>query len=230
MWVMLPDGALSIVQRTKVDENDDRTLQVRARRVEWLDSFRVYCPELGENMFADGKADYSWRAYARPEDVARAMARIVLGLDYTNFKNAAASEQHGLKDPVLRSGLVTAYHKVWDDLLAAGDGTSLYDSKYGSVWPTGIEACRRWGHWWPEKSRKCKDCGVPNPSPYPEAGPEKVFPPGYPKKQRARKPRKQASAKQQPKKSPAAQPAPGSYLDGTGACEGSALVSADRLG
>ncbi len=223
MWIMLTDGALSVVQRTKVDENDDRTLQVRARRREWLDSFRAYCPELGEALFADGKADYSWRAFARPEDVARAMARVVLGISYSNFKNAAASEQYGLKDPQLRSGLVGAYHKVWDDILAAGDGHSVYDwksSSKGGYWPTGIEACRRWGHFWPASTEKCKDCGEPNPA-FPEEGPKDVFPPGYPKKSRSRK-RKQPSAKPSSKQAPAS---PASLmLQGSDACPGSWTV------
>ncbi|HEX3958066.1 MAG TPA: hypothetical protein VHZ03_15740 [Trebonia sp.] len=193
MWVMLPAGSISIVRRSHPDKDDERTLQVRARRSEWLETFRGYCPELGESLFADGKADYSWRAFARPEDVARAMARIVLAIDYPNFKSAAADPKRGMKNARLRGDLVSAYHKVWDALLAAGDGHSVYDyPAKGGTWATGIEACRRWGHWWPAGHETCKDCGEPNPA-YPEAGPEKVYPPPA-KKTRTRKPR-QASAK-----------------------------------
>lgn len=37
-------------------------------------------------------------------------------------------------------------HRVWNAGLDAGDGTSVYDRKgWGAL--SGIEACRRWGHW-----------------------------------------------------------------------------------
>ena len=78
---------------------------------------------------------------------------------------------------------------VWNTVLAHGSGGSPYAKQ--SL--TGIEACRRWGHWWPHGAEVCKDCGEPNPS-YPDAGPPDVFPP-EPKP--ARKPRRtpQPSAK-----------------------------------
>jgi hypothetical protein len=197
MWLMMTTGALSIVQRTRIAKNDDRTLVVRSRREEWLESFRRWCPEMGPALHVSNR-DYQWRAYAKPDDVALAVARYVLSIDYGNFKSATSSAEHGLKDPKLRSSLHSAYNKVWNNLLDAGDGTSVYDFKSTGTgsWYTGIEACRRWGHWWPKGAKVCKDCEEPNPS-YPAEGPEKVYPEGYPKKLTApaRKKGKQASAK-----------------------------------
>jgi hypothetical protein len=186
---MMTTGALSIVQRSRIAKNDDRTLVVRGRRVEHLEAFRDnWCPDLGEIIHLNGR-DYQWRAYAKPDDVALAVARVVLNIDYGNFKSATESPEHGLKDPKLRHNLHSAYTRVWNDLLNAGDGTSAYDFK-SSSW-TGIEACRHWGHFWPKGRQTCSDCGEPNPS-YPERGPANVYPPPAAK---ARKPR-QVSAKQ----------------------------------
>ena len=171
---MLPTGALSIVRRTYVDEEDERELVVRARRREWLDEFRGrWCPDMGASIH-DGHRDYQWHAYVTRHDLGLALARIAMDLDWNNFKAATMSPKRGLADMKLRTSLHDAYSKVWGTLLGAGDGTSAYDSKGG--WLTGIEACRRWGHWWPKGAETCHDCGQPNPN-YPNAGPRDVFPP-----------------------------------------------------
>lgn len=164
MWLMMTKGALSIT----VSPKEPDKLQVRARRKEWLEAFRAYCPELGPDIHTTN-ADYQWRALAKPEDVARAVARLTLDIDYSNFKSATMQPERGLKDSKLRHSLHDAYSKIWGTLLAAGDGTSSMDSK--SVGGTGtIAACTRLGHWWPAGTEKCVDCKKENPN-YPEAGP-----------------------------------------------------------
>ena len=127
---------------------------MRARRREWLESFRAYCPEMGRTINSGGKADYQWRAWATPQDVARAVARAVLAIDYSNFKNATMGQAHGLADPKLRFGLHDAYYQVWDVMLKVGDGTSVYQ----------LSVCQRLGHWWPKGATRCKDCGARKPA------------------------------------------------------------------
>lgn len=193
MWLMLTTGALSVVQRDPrtMDKDDTRTLVVRARRREYLDTFRdKYCPQLTESLHLDNK-DYQWRGYVSPDELAVAVARAILSIDYHNFKAATQSAEHGLPDAKLRDGLHDAYSKCWSALLTAGDGTSAYNYTV-----TGIEACYRWGHWWPKGEKFCKDCGEPNPS-YPKAGPEKVYPkrPAKGKTSRKRKAKRQGTVK-----------------------------------
>ena len=177
MWLMLTTGALSIVHRDPkhMDESDTRTLVVRARRTEWLDEFRArWCPELAETVH-DETRDYQYRAYVTPDALALAVARVTLAIDYHNFKGATQSAQHGLPDAKLRNSLHDAYSQCWTTLLNAGDGTSAYDWKNWKAKPVGIEACYKWGHWWPVGEEVCRDCGEPNPA-YPAAGPLHVYP------------------------------------------------------
>ena len=196
MWLMLPTGALSIVERSHVEKDDPRDMVVRARRKEWINAFRKYCPELGPTLHLKNR-DYQYRAYVKRDDLAAGVAKAVMAISYPNFKSATLTPKHGLRSAKLRNSLHTAYNKVWNDLLDAGDGTSVYDFKHWKPTLTGIEACRRWGHWWPKGADKCKDCGEPNPS-YPDAGPLEVFPDDPPAKPVTSKPRKQASAKPEP--------------------------------
>lgn len=215
MWLMLTTGALSVVQRDPktMTEGDTRTLVVRARRKEYLDSFRgKYCPQLTESVHID-KCDYQWRGYIAPDDLAVAVARAVLSIDYRNFKAATQSPQHGLPDAGLRNGLHDAYSKCWTALLNAGDGTSAYDWK--GICTTGIEACYRWGHWWPAGEKDCKDCGEPNPS-YPEAGPEHAYPERPVKAVKGKVPRKRKARKQASAKAYSQD-----VLKGSEGCEGS---------
>ncbi len=235
MWLMLTTGALSIVERdpkhTAESEDPTRTLVVRARRQEWLEEFRDrYCPALGEIYHSTDK-DYQYRAVLSPDDMAEAAGRAVRDIAYYNFKSATQSPEFGLKAAGQRTSLHGAYSKCWNALLDAGDGTSIYDLGWsGSSYLTGIEACRRWGHWWPVGTEKCKDCGEPNPS-YPEAGPDKVFPPDEAPKKKARKRRKksrQQSAKASIKPIPLDEYCPGTWVEpqegiagtvtGTGTC------------
>lgn len=186
MWLMLPKGALSIVERSShLDPDDPRKLQLRARRKEWLDAFRKYCPEMTRPIHTPN-ADYQWRAFATHEQVAAAVGRAVMDVKYSNFKNATMDRKFGLRKFEQRDRLHNAYSRIWSDLLAAGDGTSSYNKPALK----GLAACEAWGHWWPKDRMTCVDCGEPNPS-YPDEGPKDVFP----EKRAASKPNSSKSAK-----------------------------------
>ena len=94
MWISLNDGFLSIVR----NNNDDKTLLVRARTQEHLDSVFPDC-----ESWYDGKADYPFRAYIRRKDVAALLANRILSIDYPNFK--ASVDDYTL---------MSAYAKVWE--------------------------------------------------------------------------------------------------------------------
>jgi hypothetical protein len=144
------------VARDSRDVGDtDLELVVRARRREWLDSFRDdWCPQLGESIHLENK-DYQWRAFVTRYDLARAMARLALDLSWSNFKDATARPQHGLPDQKSRVALHDAYNSIWSTLLSAGDGTSFYD----------LPICERWGHYDPQHTGRCRDCGIKMPPP-----------------------------------------------------------------
>lgn len=62
----------------KLDCGAEDVLQVRARDAAHLDRFReLYCPQLSETELTP-KFDYDCRAYASRDDVALAVARIIL--------------------------------------------------------------------------------------------------------------------------------------------------------
>ena len=179
LWIMTPFGILMPSRRPAdlVAEGDDRTLQVRARHQEYLDKFReVFCPELGESEHHPDQ-DYPWKAAVSPDDLARAVSRMVLEIDSEKFKPLAEDSKYALPGKLGRD-LHSQYNAMWSTHLKYGDGTSSYDHKSWSgsgAQETGIALCRRWGHWWPVNAKVCRDCGEPNPS-YPEQGPTGVKP------------------------------------------------------
>lgn len=188
LWIMTPFGILMPSKRPAdlVAEGDPRTLQVRARHREYLDKFReVFCPELGESEHHTDQ-DYPWKAAVSPDDLARAVSRMVLEIDSEKFKPLAEDSRYALPGKLGRD-LHSQYNTMWSTHLKYGDGTSSYDKPWSGS-QAGITACRKWGHWWPPNAKVCKDCGEPNPS-WPKAGPTGVKPaagavpkpaPGYP--------------------------------------------------
>jgi hypothetical protein len=81
MWIFLSDSFLSVVADNQ-DPNGDRLL-VRARRNGDIE--RVF-PDADTSY--TGNADYAYRAWVNRNDVAKAMAKQVVNLDYTNFKDS----------------------------------------------------------------------------------------------------------------------------------------------
>lgn len=178
MWILLTKGAVSIVKFNHAAEGDPKTMQVRSRRKEWLAAFAKYMDRNPKFQHDEGTKDYSWRFFATPEEVAAAAGKAVLDVTYSNFKNATSAPGTGLRSVKLRHDLHGAYHDIWDVLLKAGDGTSMYDKKYTKAFYSEADAgtigiCTRLGHWWSKGKESCNDCGTPNPS-YPAAGPHGV--------------------------------------------------------
>lgn len=106
MWLITPIGFFSIVQKPGDKQND--TLTVRSRVRSDLAALKQhYLPGLGL-IQESHDTDYRFRAVAPRSEVSAAMARMVDGLDYSNFKSEVAKKQ-GHK----RASL---YHQVWDVL------------------------------------------------------------------------------------------------------------------
>ncbi len=106
MWLVTPIGFFSIVQ--KPGDKKNGTLTVRSRVRSDLAALKQhYLPGLG-TIQESHDTDYRFRAVAPRSEVSAAMARMVDGLDYSNFKSEVAKTQ-GHK----RASL---YHKVWDVL------------------------------------------------------------------------------------------------------------------
>ena len=114
MWIMTPDGMFSVVKPMIGDiyfkaYGQEGDLVVRARAPEDLDNLRRrLCPELGTTV-ATPNRDYGWRAFVAPEALARTMARIVLTLDWDNFKDEVKHRQGPQR--------AATYGKVWSALL-----------------------------------------------------------------------------------------------------------------
>lgn len=92
MWVMLNDAWLSIV----TDRDNEEFLLVRSR------IRGAVAQTFGVEEFEDLEADYQFRAFVQRDQVAGAISREVLGINYPNFKNS-------VKDPQLHK----AYSNVW---------------------------------------------------------------------------------------------------------------------
>ena len=106
MWLVTPIGFFSIVQ--KPGDKQNGTLTVRSRVRSDLAALKQhYLPGLGP-IQESHDTDYRFRAVAPRAEVSAAMARMVDGLDYSNFKSEVGKTQ-GHK----RASL---YHKVWDVL------------------------------------------------------------------------------------------------------------------
>lgn len=167
MWVLMTKGAVSIVQFNHAPEGDPKTMQVRSRRKEWISAFARYVDRPVKLIHSDDK-DYQWRFFATPDECATAVGKAVLDISYSNFKNATSAPGTGLRSVALRNGLHTAYHKIWNTLLDAGDGTSVYNgnSKGWTDKQAGagtIAICARMGHWY-HGGPKCADCGSKQPA------------------------------------------------------------------
>lgn len=158
MWICTPFGILMPALRPAhtLEEGDKRTLQVRARERAYLDVFRErYCPGLGDSIHFPTQ-DYQWKAYISPQELADAVALLMLDIDYMKFKPESEHERWGLTAK-LRGRLHSCYSRMWGDQLDYGDGTSVYQKSWtGKPNPA---LCLTQGHWY--KTRPylvCSDC------------------------------------------------------------------------
>lgn len=112
MWILTPLGFFSIVQ--KPEDKNSGTLTVRARVRSDLENLRkTFLPGMGE-IVADAGTDYRYRARAPRGEVGIALANLVLGIDYANFKNQVAKVQ-GKKRAAIYSKLWSVLHDLSDD-------------------------------------------------------------------------------------------------------------------
>lgn len=111
MWVFTRSGLLSIVEHTP----NPRYLQVRARQSHHItDNFPGTVPMYTPN------ADYHYRIILPRDDVAQQLDRLVMDIDYPNFKDAADAELHDV------------YLRVWSN------GFLLNGDEYARVTTVGL--------------------------------------------------------------------------------------------
>lgn len=104
MWVMTSIGFYSVIMKNGTDY-----LTVRARVAADLDSLRTqYMPGLSKTISYAG-SDYPFRATIAREDYALGLKKLVMDIDYDNFKNEVAKKQGHERADV--------YADVWVDLL-----------------------------------------------------------------------------------------------------------------
>lgn len=102
MWLLIPEGFYSIVQKQGEDD-----LCVRARARGDLEQLReTYMPALGPTKETPG-SDYRYRAWITRDALAEGLAAVARGLSYPNFKSEVGS-----RDPE-RAQL---YGRVWRTL------------------------------------------------------------------------------------------------------------------
>jgi hypothetical protein len=104
VWLTTTLGFFSVVRKP-----GDGHLTIRARVKGDLVALRQqYLPSLGEIVEGAG-TDYPYRATVAAEDLATAVGRMVLDIDYSNFKSAVLARQGLPREKV--------YARVWEALL-----------------------------------------------------------------------------------------------------------------
>lgn len=142
MWLLTNFGMFSAVERRpgSVPAGDNRTLQIRARSKDHLDTLRdrYMGDTLGPTVTADDDprfkgSDYEFRAYCTPEAFGRAAMQTAMDIDYTNFKNS-------VKDHELHE----AYMDVWTALYTGLSNRHKTFKRYGSIFETSRQKAK--GH------------------------------------------------------------------------------------
>lgn len=105
MWIFTSFGAFMPALRPPetVPDGDVAVLQIRARRqVDLTRLRRHYMPEL-ERTYRIPGSDYQYRAHCTRADLASAMVRITLDIDYVKFKPTTVDvwRDHDLHDVYL---------------------------------------------------------------------------------------------------------------------------------
>jgi hypothetical protein len=119
VWLLTPLGFFSIM--CKPDDVGRGTLTIRARVKSDLEALReCLVPDLGEIEESAG-TDYRYRANAKRNQVAEALAKLVQDLDYANFKSEVAKKQGKHR--------AAAYEKVWHVLCKLQTGSEQHPSR-----------------------------------------------------------------------------------------------------
>lgn len=123
MWLMLNDAFLSIVSKAPAKDGE---LLVRARRPGDIE--KVFGRRTKVTRATD--SDYLFRAVIAKDDVALALQREVLRVDYGNFK-----------DSVVDQSLHDAYMRVWGSMAQlqnpppySGVRSGSYHNSGGGTW------------------------------------------------------------------------------------------------
>lgn len=90
MWLITPAGFYSIVEK-QTDRGRDSNCAC-AGQGDLVALKRAHCPSLGRIRESDD-TDYRYRATAKRAHVAQAVAQMVEGLGYSNFKSHVAMQQ-----------------------------------------------------------------------------------------------------------------------------------------
>lgn len=142
-WFFTTIGFFSV---TEPRDGDGKTLQVRARVLSDLTALRKqFLPELGSIRSKIG-TDYPYRSFISKEDFALGMARIVLSIDYSNFK-ATVDKKQGLAREQL-------YMKVWQVMRDAEAKLEKMDAANQLVYQG-----RSQGTFWNESDRSLESGG-----------------------------------------------------------------------
>lgn len=104
MWIQTTKGAFSIVQH-----RDEKTqVLVRARREQDILRFAGMVSNSDKMVgpWKDNMADYPWRIKISAEECSLVLCRLVLEINYDNFKSSVRDKQ-----------LLSAYYGVYESLL-----------------------------------------------------------------------------------------------------------------
>ena len=108
MWGLMPTGGFISVVRKEADAGSG-TVTIRARvKADLIELREHYLPPLGA-IQAGGGTDYGFRASAKADDFADAMAAMARAVTYSNYKDEVAR--------VKGSGRARVYHSCWSILL-----------------------------------------------------------------------------------------------------------------
>lgn len=124
MWILTREGFYSIVDHSRGDTDE---LTIRARDQADLERLRASLPEMGE-ITTDPRHDYQHRARAPRKATCRAIADLVGGIDYGNFKKAVTASPTASRHTIL--------HRVWATLLDIGRNY---------LYPNPCQRCGGWG-------------------------------------------------------------------------------------
>lgn len=105
MWIMTPFGILMPSTRPDhaIKRGDSRKLQIRVRDRRALTYLRDnYMGDELSKIVATPKMDYNFRAYCTHDDFARAVAQMIVDIDYEKFKPESVSHD-----------LHKLYNEIW---------------------------------------------------------------------------------------------------------------------
>src|SRR3954447_15497996 len=111
MWLLTTCGFFSIVEKS--EDRETGMVTVRARVRGDLEALRAkYLPDLGA-IVATPERDYAFRARVPKTRLADALGRIVLDVDYSDFKSEVANRMGYAREQI--------YHEVWECLSVLQD-------------------------------------------------------------------------------------------------------------